>query len=692
MLPYYDRCIILSVKARGLMRRRYRPNSAEDHPLSAGYPGPDFHRTTASDLLLPHSSGITRRATLKLMGATGAALAVGLPEPFSGLPRRDEPGVVREMRRVLNDAFDGEEMGLSFSYVSPEYTEDFRIEIRQARLYPVASSFKAAVVLYYFLNTPEDEWDAEQGSAMYSMAVFSNNARTGTVLGDVAQRLGVQNPIVAFNDFATDPELLGWTHGLYSWTFNEFPYMPTNGYTDDRYNPTRWDPTNMSNIGLNFSTAAEIATIFRVLATAEANPRWESDPHFRASILASRALLGIPALDYLSSLEKAITYGDHYSKDGTLRPIDIGTNVRNDAGVWPMQDGGAYLISFMSARESDDSVAAALAVVAEAIRMYDQYLHPNDFRVLTTPSEPVQPGTYNYGFVRRTGVTLYSQPDKNAPTIDNPVRSTSIFGTTYLMYGAMVRLNVIDDEWAEVVQDDEWDEAFTWPVYIRMEDVQIVDRTLRTTPIGYVSGAAAGTDKFIILDVIQRNLTLFEGGTPIMRTPVILNFNGTPRQISFIHRLYLARDMPNYPGVPFTCFLHGSDYLDESGFAIHGAPWHLWSETVRQYTLIRRVTHGCINIPDWPIQNDYLTEPIRPDEFIFRWAGGMPDPAEERVALDPGDVAVRVYSFDNPLQEIWNYPRPPSLYGMGVNWRMIMDAREAKPLDVPEYFYEEQKA
>ena len=582
-------------------------------------------------------------------------------------------------------------MSLSFSHITPDFIEDCRIEIRQDRLYPVASSFKAAVVLYYFLNTPEAEWDAEQGSAMYSMAVFSNNARTGTVLGDVAQRLGVKNPIAAFNDFATSPDLLGWTHGLYSWSFDEFPWMPTNGYVDDRYNPTRWDASNMANFGLNFSTASEIATVFRLLATGETHPRWESDPHFRASILASRSLLAIPAIDYLSSLEKAITYSDHYSKDGTLRPVDIGTNVRNDAGVWPMQDGGAYLISFMSARETDDSVALVLAQVAEAIRMYEQYLHPNDFRVLSTPSVAIQPGTYNYGFVRRTGVTLYSQPDLNAPQIPNPVRSTSIFGTTYLMYGAMVRLNVVDNEWAEVVEDDEWDEAFTWPVYIRLEDVQIVDRTRATTPIGYVTGAAPGTDKFIILDVLQRNLTLFEGGTPVLRTPVILNFNGTPRQISFIHRLYLARDMPNYPGVPYTCFLHGSDYLDESGFAIHGAPWHLWSETVRQYTLIRRVTHGCINVPDWPVRIEHLGETMRPDEFIFRWAGGMPNPAEDRVVLDPGDVPVRVYGFDNPLQEIWNYPRPPSLYGLGVNWRMIMDAREAKPLDVPEYFYEEQK-
>ncbi len=635
--------------------------------------------------------GITRRTTLKLLGTASAALAVGLPGPFFGTPHRDEPGVVREMRRVLNDALDGQEMSLSFSHITPDFIEDCRIEIRQDRLYPVASSFKAAVVLYYFLNTPEAEWDAEQGSAMYSMAVFSNNARTGTVLGDVAQRLGVKNPIAAFNDFATSPDLLGWTHGLYSWSFDEFPWMPTNGYVDDRYNPTRWDASNMANFGLNFSTASEIATVFRLLATGETHPRWESDPHFRASILASRSLLAIPAIDYLSSLEKAITYSDHYSKDGTLRPVDIGTNVRNDAGVWPMQDGGAYLISFMSARETDDSVALVLAQVAEAIRMYEQYLHPNDFRVLSTPSVAIQPGTYNYGFVRRTGVTLYSQPDLNAPQIPNPVRSTSIFGTTYLMYGAMVRLNVVDNEWAEVVEDDEWDEAFTWPVYIRLEDVQIVDRTRATTPIGYVTGAAPGTDKFIILDVLQRNLTLFEGGTPVLRTPVILNFNGTPRQISFIHRLYLARDMPNYPGVPYTCFLHGSDYLDESGFAIHGAPWHLWSETVRQYTLIRRVTHGCINVPDWPVRIEHLGETMRPDEFIFRWAGGMPNPAEDRVVLDPGDVPVRVYGFDNPLQEIWNYPRPPSLYGLGVNWRMIMDAREAKPLDVPEYFYEEQK-
>jgi len=674
------------------MQQRRQPSRLHD-PLATDSNGPahpSHNPPEPSSAVLDAS--FTRRNTLKLLGsaAASAALALSFPVTRAEFLQRDEAIVVREMRRLLNDAFEGEEMALSFSYITPDREETFRIEIRPDRLYPVASSFKAAVVLYYFLNTPQDEWEYEQGTPMYSMAVYSNNARTGTVLGEVARRLGVENPIVAFNDFLTDPDLLGLRHGLYSWTFPEF-VMPTNGYVDERFHPQQWDTGNIAKFVLNFSTAAEIAAIFRLLATAERHPRWEQDAHFRASVLASRELLSIPALEYLSPLEKAITYGDHYSKDGSLRPIDIGVNVRNDAGVWLMQDGGAYLISFMSTRETDESVALALGAVAEAIRMHDRYLHPNDFRVNNEPSAPIQPGTYNYGFVRRTGIKLYSAPDLSAPEVPNPVRGTSIFGTTYLMYGALARLRVIDDEWAELVQDDEWDDAFNWPVFLRLEDVQIIDRTEATTKIGYVTGAEPGTDKFIILDVYRRELALFEGPKIVLRTPVILNVNGTPRQISYMGRLYLARNMPNYPGVPFSCFLHGSEYLDRMGFAIHGAPWHLWDETVRQYTLIRRVTHGCINVPNWPVEIPYLGKVMRPDEFIFRWAGGMPDPAEQRVAFDPNGNPVRVYGFDNALQEVWSYARPPSLYAHGVGWREIMDAREAKPLDVPPYFYEEQR-
>lgn len=618
--------------------------------------------------------------------AYGSLAASGVPMPSQRLRRGENPpsSVVNEIRHLLEEVFAGRKMGLYFARLNTENQEEFNIQINVDKLFPVASSFKAAAVLYYFLNTPRDEWYYEQGSPMYSMAVFSNNGRTGEVLYEVAQRLGVSNPLVAFNDFLTAPEPFGWSHGLYSWTFDEF-FTPTNGYVDPRYHPSKLPAEDIVLNTVNMANTLELAHVFQVFSQAEYLPRWETDEHFRESIKASIDLLSIPALEYLSPLEQAIAYTEHYSKDGTLRPVDIGTYVRNDAGIWLMPDGGSYLISYMSTAEGDTAVNAALGRVAESMRLYQQFLHPNEFHILTEPSLPTHPGEFDYGFVRRTGIPLYSAPRLDAEPVPNPVRSTSIFGTTYLMYGALLRLKVIDDVWAEIIRDDQWDEAFEWPVFLRLEDVQIIGRD-RCEPIGKVTRNDKAT-KFILLDIYNRELILFEHTTAILRTPIIVNTVVTPRDIAVLNRSYMGRNMPNYPGVPFTCFLHGSEYLDKMGFAIHGSPWHLWSDSVRQSTVLRRLTHGCINIPDWPIKISHYNKVMRPDEFIFRWVGGFENPGKLLAYMNPSMQAVRVYSFNNIYEEIWDFVMPDSLRGAAVGWQEIIDAVQAKAIDAPDFFF-----
>jgi hypothetical protein len=273
-----------------------------------------------------------------------------------------------------------------------------------------------------------------------------------------------------------------------------------------------------------------------------------------------------------------------------------------------------------------------------------------------------------------------------APQVANPVRPTSIFGTTYVMYGALLRLRALDDEWAEIIQDDKWDDALEWPVYVRLEDVQIIERGV-AEPLGYVTGAPEGTSKYIILDIFNRELILIEGVTPVLRTPVILNTTNTPRDISIMARSYLCRNMPSYPGVPYTYFLHGTHYLDSMGFAIHGSPWHLWSDTVRQRALMRRLTHGCINVPDWEIPIPFLDKPMRTDEFVFRWAGGFPNPGADQVYMNQDWNPVRVYGLNNMHNDIWGYTMPDSLIAARIGWKGIVHAVEDKAIDAPEVFF-----
>jgi len=628
----------------------------------------------------------SRRQALRVAGLAAAegTLAASVPGGWRTLPARQQrdEGVVQEIRRILNAAFRGREMGLFFSYFDENRVERVLYEIQENRVYPVASSFKAAVALYYFMTLPEELWDWGPRTPVYRMAVYSNNGTTGDVIQIVGDYLGAKNSIVAYNDFVT--ETLGLRYGLYQWTFEEF-YTSTNGLVDMRFAPSRFD-TVITGKAVNFSTPVELAEVFRFMAKAEDDPRWESDPHFRAALEATRELLSITAVEYISPLERVIAYTHHYSKDGSLRPIDIGTYVLNDSGIWVMPDKGSYLISFMSAQETEVAVADALSQVAEAMRVYQRYLHPNYFHVNTAPSEPLHPGELDYGFVRETGIDLFSAPDLGAPRIENYVRPTSLFGTTYLMYGALARVRTLDDTWGEIIADDSWDKAFSWPVYVRLDKLQIINRE-HATPIGLVTGAPEGTNKFIILDIYRRHLTLFEGTTAVFKTPVIINTEATPRSLAVLTRGYMARNMPNYPSVPYSYFLHGSDYLDRGGYAVHGSPWHLWSETVTERTTLQRLTHGCINLPDWPIPIPHYGKVMRPDEFVFRWNGGFTDPAKDLVYQVPGRDPVRIYSVNNMVQDLPGYTLTNSARAAGAGWGDLIRAVNAKDLDVPDFYY-----
>lgn len=661
------------------------------------------------------SNAINRRQFLQIMGLSTAMLAAGgavqALEPKTRFPRQTESSanptradILEIIRQNLEAKFAGKEMGLDFRRINDKGELDFTIQINSTELYPVASAFKAWVVLYYFLYTPLDKWEYSATSHVYRVAVYSNNSLTGNLIHDTAPYApGEGNTIEKFNNFLTD--VVGMEHGIYGWYW--IGPTPTNNIIDPRFAPGRGRLVRvreMTEFVGNVSTATDLANGWDFIARAEQHPRW-SEEHFRKAIEATRQILSIPSSRYRSPIERVL-FGGYTGKDGTLQVGDLAVGrVIDDAGLVRVPDG-QYIIAFMSAGESEESTDPALSEVIDSIRTYQDYVNPFRAITITGPSVPIIYGQFNYGFVRSSNnVQLYTAPDSQAEKVDNPTRRTSTYGTPYVMRGSLLRFIPVNDQWGKIIYDDPVDDVFTYTdysfifteanwanwnkytrpdVYVALDTLKIIDKS-HTDPIGYVTDVEEPVDKFMILYVPRRQLTLFEGTTPILKTPLVLNSLMTPRGRLYVNRIMVARNMPNYPGVPYTNFLHDGMNLNEIGYAVHGAPWQLWNETVTEWETIRRYSHGCINIPGWTWPIGKWELPV--DEFIFRWINGFP--AEEYPHRQSYFMRSRVHvlSFNNPYQEIFTYSILNTMRKEGKNWGDILRAWEAQPLAAPEKFF-----
>jgi hypothetical protein len=78
---------------------------------------------------------------------------------------------------------------------------------------------------------------------------------------------------------------------------------------------------------------------------------------------------------------------------------------------------------------------------------------------------------------------------------------------------------------------------------------------------------------------------------------------------------------------------------------------------------------------------------MRPDEFIFRWAGGFPNPANELVYLNTSYDAVRVIALNNMYREIYDVNVLPPVREHGMGWKDIMHILENKTVDAPDYYF-----
>jgi len=312
-----------------------------------------------SNSLQKHGSLLTRRQFIGILGA----VAFASPVRAVGYDWEEETPFAKQIRETLEGLFAGRTMALDFRRINAQLDEEFRIQINAFDIFPGASCFKAFLTLYYYLNTPREARQDTEGTPLYSTAVFSNNVETGTVLLDVAGRVkGDWNALEKFNNFLRIT--LGIQGGLYTW---DWPGTPTTGLYDTRYGERQMMVRGIAYPVINFFTADDLARGYDILTRGDV---FAVSPTMRDAIQATRTILTIPAPDYRSPIERVYPAG-YMGKDGILPGDDITVGrVVNDAGVITV-NGNHYIISFLSARESESVALDVLRQVINQISLYE---------------------------------------------------------------------------------------------------------------------------------------------------------------------------------------------------------------------------------------------------------------------------------------------------------------------------------
>lgn len=314
-----------------------------------------------------------RRQFLKLLG--GSALFALMPVP--GLKAQvsawQQPNAAAlHIQRNLQDLLRPWDMALDFRGLDPDHNEQFRIQIRADELFPVASCFKAFVALYYYLNTPQEDWNDSPTTPLFRMVVNSDNGATGVMLANVAQRVaGPGNPIEKFNNFLQS--VLGIPNGLHTWNW---PGSPTVDFSDPRFMPSAntgrmvYLKTGAHFVD-NVMTPADLVRGHDVITRGE---YFAQNAGLKAALQATKALLAIPStVDYRSPIERAYPEG-YVGKDGILPASDVPTGrVIADAGAIQTTTH-TYLLAFTSAGESESLAIDILRQVTEQIAVYERLL------------------------------------------------------------------------------------------------------------------------------------------------------------------------------------------------------------------------------------------------------------------------------------------------------------------------------
>lgn len=581
---------------------------------------------------------------------------------------------------------------------------------------PVASAFKAGLLMYFvdqidaevWGHVPVEYWNANSKDelpeavrdswkqhrailrTLYQTIVLSDNVATGTVMSYVAKSQGGTDAVVMFNDWARNTVGISQLSGLSAWQNGLETDM---SFVDDRYTGNQ---TSINSQLVNFDnmmTPRDLG-LFYV---------WMLSNMDEAQQQVCKALLSTIFANRGANLERLAQQfeGVSYSKNGSLG-TDAGYVV-SDAGILDLPDGRQFLLIVESVDPQDNVLSIVPELFEELYKVlaghYDELLHSRHYEGITKEELKAiylahlqqayiqqhdatdSLGQYRYGFVIPEGVQVYSRPNES-DTLHNPIIKSTRFGVHLLMQGAMVRYINVDSDWVELMPDDARDNVRSRlgvRMFVKREDVWSISLDY-AQPIPYLINDVPAEDKYIVINVGARELAAFEGATPILRVPIVLNPDATPRGAQIITSKWFARSMqPWAPGVPFTSF------FGKEGFALHGSPWQRWSSTVNQETIMGRTSAGCVNVPDWMITVGDITRPA--DELLFRWVGGMENQRE--LVFDypsTANPALRIFSVDY-LHNLRNYYMPANLVDQGITWDGVAEAMESIPLQAPDSFF-----
>lgn len=588
---------------------------------------------------------------------------------------------------TILQAFDAalieKEVGLVASRWTNQGELVYRIRYNDQEQYAIASTFKTFAAYYYFMNTPQDEWEYDYAENAYSMVIYSNNTKTGNLLAEVATRIDTdRNRIEKFNDFMNETFGLSPISGIYSWGFGA---MSAPFDSDERYAPGSRNPNGYVIVRgarvpvINRYTAADTALATEYIANIPHMP--DATPQMLAAAAAIRYLMSVNDPLYPTTFDKISHNLGTWRKYGYLGPDEIGTAALTETIVIPLLDGGHMVIAMLSTGERGNSYPTELQRVFNALAVFDhEYLTAGtlpapDFSDF--PTTEAQPDRFNYGFVLPEQVALYTAPDENAPQRDNPYRADMAFPSTLIHQGALIRFTLESDAWAKLDWNNAEPPYRAADTYIRLEDLYIVDDSA-FEPIPQVLEWEEPPTKHIVVHKPTSTVTLMENDRVVFKTVALMNERRTGDGQWIVQSRRLSDARYDFPFVGFVS-AYGS-----SGQAFYSAPWEWWDETIAEKFYEKRYTDGNIRIPDWTVNIPDYGE-IRADVFLFRWLGGVTTPAENR-SENAASPAIRVHIVRTSFDEIFGFT-PPRNAG---DWASIIASVQNAPLTVPATYYSRQ--
>jgi hypothetical protein len=651
----------------------------------------------AATALLPPAQRLLAAAAIQPQGDHLADYLAALETPYAA-PLNDHFERVIQSRHVDLLLYDLNSARL-VTALAPE------------RPLPVASAFKGPVLIYfvdtvdpavwsrvpaeYWIATraedvPEEfraDWRQHQGilQALYRMVAISDNPATGQVLSYMARAQGRDDPLVMFNDWARERVGVSQLSALSAWN---------DGVAGDM------SPVDRRYLGRGTALAGQVMTFENMMTPRDLGLfyLWMLDHLPPDGLRACREMLSIIHDNRPANLRRLTldVGGTAYSRNGSLI-TDAGTII-TDAGLMDLNDGRRFLLVVLTL-DAPQLVPGLFEELNHTLRgRYNEIIHNHRYNAVSAEelretylahlraAYPQQDdnsgGRFRYGFIIPEGVQVYSAPDETRP-LRNPIIRSTRFGVHLLMQGALVRFVEVDGDWLELMPDNDRDNVrarLGVRLFVKRADVWPIAPEY-SRPIPRLSDQDIGADdKFVAIHLVARELVAFEGAQPVLRVPIVLNPEDTPRGVYIITSKWLARSMqPWAPGVPFTSF------FGNQGYALHGSPWQRWMTTVNQGNITGRSSAGCVNLPDWMVRAGDYHRPA--DELLFRWIGGMEN-VHERVFdyPSPNYPALRIFSVDY-AHNLRTYHRPDGLVRAGASWDAALEASAALPLQAPDSFF-----